>query len=52
VDRDEQSAKFWLGPVRLAFNLGFNPPELRRIQQLLMENEDRLTEAWNERFGV
>jgi hypothetical protein len=30
VDRDDQSAKFWLGPVALARNLGFGAPELRR----------------------
>jgi hypothetical protein len=31
VDRDDESAKFWLGPVALALNLGFSPMELRRI---------------------
>jgi len=51
VDRDDQSAKFWLAPVGLALNLGFSPQELRRVQQMLSENEDRLREAWNERFG-
>jgi hypothetical protein len=51
VDRDEQSAKFWLRPVSLAFNLGFSPIELRRIQQMLKENETTLLERWNERFG-
>ena len=29
VDRDDQSAKFWLSPVALARNLGFSPVELR-----------------------
>ena len=28
VDRDDQSAKFWLDPVALARNLGFGPVEL------------------------
>ena len=51
VDRDDQSAKFWLAPVGLALNLGFSPQELRRVQQMLSENQDRLREAWNERFG-
>jgi hypothetical protein len=32
VDRDDQSAKFWLAPVALARNLGFNPVELQRIK--------------------
>jgi hypothetical protein len=51
VDRDDQSAKFWLRPIRLALNLGFSPVELRRIQQLLRENETILMEKWNAHFG-
>ena len=51
VDRDDQSAKFWLRPVGLALNLGFSPVELRRIQQMLRENENDLMEKWNARFG-
>jgi hypothetical protein len=52
VDRDEQSAKFWLKPVRLAQNLGFSPVELRRIQRMLEHHEEALWEKWNERFGT
>ncbi len=52
VDRDDQSAKFWLCPIRLALNLGFSPVELRRIQQLLKENEMILLEKWNAHFGA
>jgi Domain of unknown function (DUF4160) len=37
VDRDDQSAKFWLKPIVLALNLGFSPVELRRILQLVRE---------------
>lgn len=51
VDRDDQSAKFWLRPIRLALNLGFSPVELRRIQQMLRENETALMEKWNASFG-
>jgi hypothetical protein len=51
VDRDDQSAKFWLNPVTLARNLGFGPGELRRIQRMLKESEGMLLEKWNERFG-
>jgi hypothetical protein len=51
VDRDDQSAKFWLRPVGLALNLGFSPVELRRIQQMLRESENALMEKWNARFG-
>ena len=51
MDRDDQSAKFWLQPIALARNLGFNPMELRRIQRMLKENESILLEEWNVRFG-
>lgn len=52
VDRDDQSAKFWLRPVRLARNLGFSPHELRRIQRLLEGEQERLLEAWNDHLGA
>jgi hypothetical protein len=51
VDREDQSAKFWLKPIALARNLGFSPVELRRIQGMLKENERILLEKWNARFG-
>jgi Domain of unknown function (DUF4160) len=51
VDRDDQSAKFWLNPVALARNLGFSPVELGRMQRILKDNETLLLEKWNERFG-
>jgi hypothetical protein len=51
VDRDDQSAKFWLAPVSLARNLGFSPAELREVQRLVERHEARLLEAWHEYFG-
>lgn len=51
VDRDDQSVKFWLNPVALALNLGFSPVELRRIQQMLKDDEGKLMEKWNASFG-
>ena len=52
VDRDEASAKFWLRPVALARNLGFNPRELRAVERLVLENQDTFLRAWNEYFGT
>jgi hypothetical protein len=46
------SAKFWLGPVRLARNFGFTARELRRIAILIQANEQRLLEAWYGFFGA
>ncbi|HEX3657063.1 MAG TPA: DUF4160 domain-containing protein [Pirellulales bacterium] len=52
VDRGDLSAKFWLQPVVLARNFGFSPKELRRIQQLVVDHEMALLEAWNGHFGA
>jgi hypothetical protein len=50
VDRDDQSAKFWLEPVSLARNLGFSAVELQRVQRLVVEHQARLLEAWHGYF--
>lgn len=51
VDRENMSAKFWLEPVSLARNVGFNPKELRRIQVMVMENRIKFKEAWHGYFS-
>lgn len=51
IDRDNLLAKFWLEPIGLARNYGFNVRELRRLQSLLMEHQTELLEAWHEYFG-
>ncbi len=52
LQRDTAQAKFWLAPVRLAWNRGFSAAELRRIEKLTEENDDRLLEIWNEYFDI
>ena len=51
VDRDERTAKLWLGPVAMARNVGFGAWELRRIERLLARYEPVLLEAWYEYFS-
>lgn len=51
VDRDDQSAKFWLNPISLARNLGFKPKELRVIERLLSDHEAELLVAWRKHLG-
>lgn len=50
VDRDTQTAKFWLEPVGLALNLGFGASELRRLESIVTEHREELLEAWNGYF--
>ena len=41
VDREDQSAKFWLDPAGLARNLGFSARELRLIEGIISEDQDQ-----------
>ena len=50
VDREDLSAKFWLEPVALAHNLGYPARELRKLEAIIAEHQQRLLEAWNEYF--
>ena len=51
VERDENEAKFWLSPVRLARSHGYAAKELRDIERLVLDNQQRLLERWNEFFS-
>lgn len=51
VDRDNDSAKFWLEPIGLARNLGFRAHELREIERIIRNHQQELLEAWNGWFG-
>jgi len=52
VDRDESTAKFWLAPVALAYNIGFRAKELRDIRRLVSEHAAEFLEIWNDNFGA
>lgn len=51
VDREDQSAKFWLAPVALARNIGYNARELRDVERMVSQHQQKLLEAWNVYFG-
>lgn len=51
VERDNQTAKFWLQPVRLQNSGGFKAKEINRIQNLVAENQILFIEEWNEYFS-
>ena len=51
VDRDGNSVKFWLTPVRLARNLGFGERDLGLIEKKVRQEEGSFIERWNEHFG-
>lgn len=51
IERDKNTAKFWLDPVRLQNSGGFSRTELKRIQKLVEENQEDLLRRWNEYFN-
>ena len=51
VERDQNVAKFWLDPVRLADSGGFGARELRSIEAAVRQHRDRLLGAWNDYFA-
>lgn len=48
VKAGTDEAKFWLDPVELAVNYGFNGRELTQIRELIEDYQEDLVEAWNE----
>jgi len=52
IDRDMFSAKFWLEPVTLCKNIGFNSKELNKIYKITIENQEYFIERWNESFYI
>jgi len=52
VDAAEHSAKFWLSPVSLHYNIGFSARELRTIERILIQRKDDFLGAWHAYFGT
>jgi hypothetical protein len=48
AERERKTCKFWLYPVALAKNNRFSAQELNQIRRIVIENLDRITEAWDE----
>jgi Domain of unknown function (DUF4160) len=51
VERDDAEAKFWLDPVRLQSSHAFAASEIRQIEKLVSDNQQRLLDSWHEFFG-
>ena len=52
VERGDNTAKFWLNPVRLQTSRGFRPAEVRRIQLLVERHREELLRSWNGFFNA
>jgi hypothetical protein len=43
-------AKIWLVSVSVEYNRGYNQAELNHVLKLVLQNQERLLEAWNDYF--
>ncbi len=46
IERDQNTAKYWLDPVRLNSSRGFARTELARIEKIIKNNHQELARAW------
>ena len=51
VERERATCKFWMEPLALARNHGFNAPELTAIRRLLNAHRPQILEVWHEHCG-
>lgn len=51
IDRDMFSAKFWLEPIAISKNIGFNAKELNKIYEIIVKNQEFFLDKWNDYFG-
>ena len=43
--------QFWLQPIVVEYNHGYNTAELNHILKLTRQNQDKLLEVWNGYFS-
>jgi hypothetical protein len=46
VDKDNKSAKFWLNEIGLAKNIGYTAKELRKIIEIITDNNKLFLSKW------
>ena len=51
IEKADNYAKFWLEPISLAVDYGFNSKQLGEISEILEEHHDLIIHKWNEYFG-
>lgn len=51
VEKDDNTAKFWLFPIRLQASHGFSRREINKILKIIEENHEFIERSWNEYFN-
>lgn len=51
VESAGKYAKFWIKPVALSYNSGFNTGEIRKIKEIIFKNQIFIEDRWNGYFS-
>ncbi len=51
IEKAESYAKFWLNPIRIAIDSGYNSKEIREIKSIIEEHHELIIKKWNEYFA-
>lgn len=51
VERDDNTAKIWLDPVRLQRSNGFRRNEINRILEIVDESREKFLSSWDTYFN-
>ncbi len=51
VEHDNNTAKFWLNPVRLERSRGLSRQEINQLERIVEANQAQFLERWNEYFN-
>ena len=51
IERERQSAKFWLDPARLASSGGLSRKEIDELYRLVVANRERFLRSWHDFFN-
>jgi hypothetical protein len=51
VEKGSAYAKVWVSPIRLQYSRSFNNTQINKILGLVEQNNEIITEAWNEFFN-
>jgi hypothetical protein len=51
VERENNTAKFWLAPVKFVRSKGFRRTEISSIRKIIEEKQEYIVRFWNEYFG-
>lgn len=51
VRRGDDTCKFWLRPVRLAYNDGMRVDELTQLERFIRAHEDDIEDKWYDYFS-